>query len=121
MGWHARSGLRYYDSSLAKFISPDTIVPGASGGSIGPDGSVAAAGLTVSLVEDAFAGAVAAEHRGFLATGFFDAEAKPRSGPANPRALVPACLLCPMPRWYGIAVGTSGGSKRCLGRLPPKK
>jgi RHS repeat-associated protein len=84
---------RYYDPKIARFISADTIVPGAASGAgggaatIGYDERVALAPLTVGFHEPGFAAAANAENAFTLAKGFFDPDSKPRTGPANPQAL----------------------------------
>jgi RHS repeat-associated protein len=84
---------RLYHSGLGLFVSADSIVPGTASGkggaaeSLGYDGRVALAPLTVDFHEPGFLAEANAENAFTLAKGFFDADRKPRTGPANPQAL----------------------------------
>lgn len=92
--YHARS----YDPSLARFISPDSIVPGVASGTgggaatLGYDARTALAPLTVDFHEPGFVTGLNAEHRFTAERGFWfqlgeqdKAEAKYQWGPANPQ------------------------------------
>jgi RHS repeat-associated protein len=84
---------RQYDPKLGLFISADTIVPGTASGvgggaaTLGQDGSVALAPLTVGFQEPGFLAGLNGEHAGLLARGFFDQDNKASAGPGNPQAL----------------------------------
>jgi hypothetical protein len=78
---------------LARFVSADTIVPGASGGVIGPDDAKLTP-LTVDFHEPGFVAAVNGENSFTLQKGFWfelgnedRKEAKYQWGPANPQVL----------------------------------
>ncbi len=89
---------RYYDPLLGRFLSADSIVPGAASGSgggaatLGYDSNTRLTPLTVNLGE--FAAQINAENREVLQFGaFFQWDSKTRQehnvpmGPANPQAL----------------------------------
>lgn len=80
---------RYYDPSLARFTSPDSIVPGAASGVGGAGGSVGAwqnSSLTVDFHESRFLTSLGGEHSLIREEGFW-ADDRQVSGPANPQAL----------------------------------
>lgn len=87
---------RYYDAELARFVSPDSIVPGASSGAGGAGGTVGAwqnSKLTVDFHESGFASSAAQENALTLQKGFWfqlssqDASNVDPFGPNNPQAL----------------------------------
>ncbi len=88
---------RYYDPSLARFISPDSIVPGASlgaGGALGTVGQEQNSKLTVDFHESAFVSSVQGENQQILQKGFWfqlsgqdKQKAKEPWGPDNPQAI----------------------------------
>jgi RHS repeat-associated protein len=87
---------RYYDPSLARFVSPDSIVPGAAFGVGGAGGLVGAwqsSKLTVDFRENDFLSSVKKENQLTLQEGFWfqlsdeSASKVDPSGPANPQAL----------------------------------
>ncbi|MDQ3705891.1 MAG: hypothetical protein M3437_11825 [Chloroflexota bacterium] len=80
---------RYYDPSLARFASPDTIVPGVSmgaGGAVGTVGKMQNHNLTVDFHETQFLQSLRQEHSLVQEEGFW-AEDRKISGPMNPQAL----------------------------------
>jgi RHS repeat-associated protein len=91
---------RYYDPSIAKFVSADTIVPGTADGSggsaatLGYDSKVALRPLTVGFHETQFATALNEENRFTQDKGFYfqlsdkdRKKAKYEGGAPNPQAL----------------------------------
>jgi hypothetical protein len=54
---------------------------------VGPNPQAGLAALTVGFQEPGFNARLATEHRGLLATGFFDRETPLSMGPSNPQAL----------------------------------
>lgn len=90
---------RYYDPSLSRFISADSIVPGSASGAGGTgivdyDSQMALRPLTVDFHEVGFAQGVSAENAFTMAKGFsFELsgqdrqDAKYDQGPLNPQAL----------------------------------
>jgi RHS repeat-associated protein len=87
---------RYYDPSLARFVSPDSIVPGASSGSGGAGGSLGAwqnSALTADFHESILLGSLHKEialtqQKGFwFQLGDKDRSKVDPSGPDNPQAL----------------------------------
>jgi RHS repeat-associated protein len=92
-------GARYYDPGLARFVSADSIVPGAASGkggviALGYDDKAALRLLTVDFHELGFATGVNAENSFTLQKGFWfqlgdedRKEAKYQWGPANPQGL----------------------------------
>jgi RHS repeat-associated protein len=80
---------RYYDPSLARFVSPDSIVPGAASGVGGAGGSMGAwqnSGLTVDFHENGFVSSANSETALVLTEGFWSDE-RDVNGPRNPQAL----------------------------------
>jgi hypothetical protein len=77
---------RYYDPLIAKFLSPDSIVPDATETVVGIDSDVAFAPLTVDFHEPEFVGTLSEEHAALQQDGFFEREQR-ATGPANPQAL----------------------------------
>jgi RHS repeat-associated protein len=78
---------RYYDPVLARFVSPDTVVPGAANGSL--DG-VALKSLTVGFVEPGFVAQLGTENRQafwFQMNGEQQQQVESPWGPANPQSL----------------------------------
>ncbi len=95
-----RMGARWYDPALSRWLSADTLVPGAaesSGGgaaTLGYDDRVRLTPLTVGFHETQFLAVVGKENREVAAKGFWfqrSEEEKGRSkyqwGPPNPQAL----------------------------------
>lgn len=91
---------RYYDPVLARFISADSIVPGAamgvggSLGSVGQDDKVSLLALIVDFHETDFVSAINQENALILQKGFYfqlstndQREMKGFTGPQNPQAL----------------------------------
>ncbi len=87
---------RYYDPSLARFVSPDGIVPGAASGVGGAGGSVGNwqnSRLTVDFHESSFVSSLNAEIAFSLDRGFWfqlskqDQGSRALFGPSNPQAL----------------------------------
>lgn len=88
---------RMYDSNLARFVSADSIVPGASlgsGGALGMVGAVQNSKLTVDFHETGLSSSINGENVQILQKGFWfqlsgrDREAaKDPWGPPNPQAL----------------------------------
>jgi hypothetical protein len=85
---------RLYDPTVGRFVSPDSIVPGASSGVGGAGGTAGAeqnSKLTVDFHEGGFASAVAGENSQTLRKGFwFQLSGRDRGdvvGPHNPQAL----------------------------------
>ena len=77
---------RYYDPKTGRFISADSIVPGADGGVIGPEDGAKLTPLTVDFHEPGFAQGVGEENRLVLEYGFLD-EGTVHGAPADPQAL----------------------------------
>jgi RHS repeat-associated protein len=78
---------RYYDPVLARFVSPDTVVPGAANGSL--DG-VALKSLTVGFVEPGFVAQLNAENQygpWFMLSDRERQQLGSPMGPTNPQAL----------------------------------
>jgi len=93
-------GARYYDPTLGRFASADSIVPGSASGkggaaaTLGQDGGAALRPLTVDFHEPGFASAIALENASTQAKGFWfqmsgqdRQQAKADTGPGNPQAL----------------------------------
>jgi RHS repeat-associated protein len=83
------SHARYYDPSLARFMSPDSIVPGTSSGVGGAGGSVGAwqnSSLTVDFHESGYISSVSDENTLVLKQGFWTDQLE-RNGPTNSQAL----------------------------------
>jgi RHS repeat-associated protein len=87
-------GARYYDPMLARFVSADSIVPGANGNALGRDDDAKLTPLTVDFHEPGFASGMGEENAFTLQKGFSfqlndddRQEAKYAWGPQNPQAL----------------------------------
>ncbi len=87
---------RYYDPVLGRFVSPDSIVPGASSGAGGAGGTVGQeqnSKLTVDFHEAGFLTSVRGENQQIVEKGFWfqlsgeDKQTRNLSGPINPQAL----------------------------------
>lgn len=88
---------RLYDPTVGRFVSPDSIVPGASsgvGGAAGTVGQEQNSKLTVDFHGSGFGSSVSRENAQTLAKGFWfqlsgrdSQQAKDPSGPDNPQAL----------------------------------
>jgi hypothetical protein len=113
---------RYYDATLGRFISPDTIVPGSASGSIGYDEHSSLKPLTVDFHELSFLSGLNAENVFTLQHGFWfqlsDEElqkAKIPFGPLNSQALNRYTYVLNNPMLYTDPLGHCPGCAALIG------
>ncbi|MDQ5824344.1 MAG: NBR1-Ig-like domain-containing protein [Chloroflexota bacterium] len=112
---------RHYDPGIARFVSADSIVPGAASGVGGAGGTVGAwqnSGLTVDYHESTFVTSLAAENAELLKEGFFRNSGK-GAGPSNPQALNRYNYVLNNPLRYVDPTGHNADDQ-CMG-CPPAK
>jgi hypothetical protein len=112
---------RYYDPSVARFVSPDSIVPGAASGVGGARGTVGLGQnslLAVDFHETLLAGLVNGENRLVLSEGYWST-ALDREGPDNPQALGRYSYVLNNPLRYIYPTGHDA-DYQCMGCPPPQ-
>jgi RHS repeat-associated protein len=103
---------RYYDPALSRFISADSVVPGALDGSMG---GVALKPLTVDFHETGFVSGLNAENgQGFW---FQNADQVAPWGPANPQGLNRYSYVQNIPCGIPIRRGTNRKKRRRMNSL----